>query len=452
VPEVTARINELAALAALPRGCSSPVPDELGNAGLRSAGYDRVSMRLPGFITFVMLCAAVAVCRATADSGAASVDCSNITPANSDDCVRLNEIQVLGTHNSYHIAPEPPLQAVLGERARDVDYTHRPLLEQLSELGIRKLELDVFADPEGGRYADPAAFRMAKGLEPIDRALLEPGFKVLHTQDIDYRSTCVTLRACLTTIRDWSRANPWHVPILVMIEAKDARLEEFAGVAFVKPLPIGVAELRALDYEIRAVLEEDHVLTPDRVRGGKPTLAEAIRSDGWPRLRTARGKIFFALDNTEQHRTDYLRGNPSLEGRILFVSSSPGEPAAGFMKMNDALGDEEDRIRRHVLARYLIRTRADIPTAEARTGSTVRRDSAFRSGAHYVSTDYPEPSPFGSGYVARLPKAERLAARCNPVNAPRGCRNDWLELIQGPLERRSARATSGWRARFGTVR
>jgi Phosphoinositide phospholipase C, Ca2+-dependent len=77
--------------------------------------------------------------------------------------------------------------------------------------------------------------------------------------------------------------------------------------------------------------------------------------------------------------------------------------------------------------RYLIRTRADIPTDEARSGSTTRRDSAFRSGAQYVSTDYPAESPFGSGYLARLPGAENLAARCNPVNAPTGCRNEWLE-------------------------
>jgi len=112
---------------------------------------------------------------------------------------------------------------------------------------------------------------------------------------------------------------------------------------------------------------------------------------------------------------------------MLFVSSAPKEPAAAFIKMNEALGEEEERIRQRVRNGFLIRTRADIPTEEARTGSTTRRDSAFRSGAHYVSTDYPEASPFGSGYVARLPGAERLAARCNPVNAPAGCRDEWLE-------------------------
>jgi hypothetical protein len=268
---------------------------------------------------------------------------------------------------------------------------------------------------------------MVKGLEPVASRLREPGFKVLHTQDIDYRTTCLTLKDCLTQIRDWSRSNPWHVPLMVMIEAKDAVPEDSTGIGFVKPVKIGVAEFRALDSEIRSVFNPDHVITPDLVRGRHATLSEAIQADQWPLLRTARGKVLFALDNTDDHRSDYLRGNASLEGRMLFVSSTPGEPSAAFIKMNEALGEEEARIRERVRQRYLIRTRADIPTQEARSGDTTRRDSAFRSGAQFVSTDYPEVSPFGSGYLARLPGAARLAARCNPVNAPTGCRDEWLE-------------------------
>jgi hypothetical protein len=381
------------------------------------------------FAVVVAACVVVGACQRSDDPApVAVIDCAAITAENSDDCIRLNEIQVLGTHNSYHIAPPPPLLAALGARARDIEYTHRPLAAQLSQLGIRQFELDVYADPEGGRFAEPAAFRMIKGLEPLAPELRSPGFKVIHTPDDDYRTTCGTLKACLSEIREWSRANPWHVPIMVMLEAKDAVREDPRGIGYVKPVPIGAAEFRALDAEIRSVFEGDHVLTPDRVRGTHASLAQAIQSDGWPVLKAVRGKILFALDNTDAHKAEYLQGNPTLEGRMLFVSSVAGEPSAAFIKMNEALADEEERIRQNVRARYLIRTRADIPTAEARSGSTTRRDAAFRSGAHYVSTDYPEPSPFGSGYLARLPGAERLAARCNPVNAPSGCRSEWLEV------------------------
>ena len=307
-----------------------------------------------------------------------------------------------------------------------MEYSHRPLEEQLSSLGIRKFELDVFADPEGGRFARPAAFGLVKGLEPVGRELSEPGFKVLHTQDVDFRTTCATLKRCLAVIRDWSRAHPWHVPIMIMIEAKDTPITDRDGVRFVKPVPIGAAEFHALDDEIRSVFISGSAADPRSRSRRHRTLAEAMSSDGWPRLRDARGKVLFALDNTDQHRTEYLRGNLSLEGRVLFVSSPVGEPSAAFLKMNDVL-TEEDAIRQRVRDGFIVRTRADIPTEEARSGSTVRRDRAFRSGAQYVSTDYPETSPFGSGYRALLPDVPKLPARCNPVNAPAGCRSEWLE-------------------------
>ena len=364
----------------------------------------------------------------TAGGTADRADCSTLTAANADECIRLNEIQVLGTHNSYHIAPAPAVLASLGTRGRNLEYTHKPLVRQLSELGIRQFELDVYADPEGGRFARPSALRTIKAaLDAPGPELAAPGFKVLHGPDLDYRTTCATLVACLTAISDWSRANPRHVPIMILVEAKDQPVKDPEGVGYVQPLPIDAAALRALDAEILSVFDRDRIVTPDRVRGRHATLPAALQAEGWPALGAVRGKVLFALDNTDHHLAEYLRGNPALEGRVMFVSSPPGEPSAAFLKLNEVLGEEETRIREAVKGRYIVRTRADIPTEEARTGSTARRDRAFRSGAHYVSTDYPEESPFGSGYRARLPGAERLAARCNPVTAPRGCRNEWLE-------------------------
>jgi calcium-dependent phosphoinositide phospholipase C len=55
-------------------------------------------------------------------------------------------------------------------------------------------------------------------------------------------------------------------------------------------------------------------------------------------------------------------------------------------------------------------------------------DAALRSGAHVVSTDFPEAgmsARYGSDYVARLPDGG--PARCNPVNAGRNCRTSRLE-------------------------
>ena len=239
--------------------------------------------------------------------------------------------------------------------------------------------------------------------------------------------TCPTLIACLTEVRDWSRANRRHVPILVMLELKDGPRDDPRGIGLVQPLPIDGSALNALDAEIRSVFDEAHLLTPDDVRGRRATLREALEQDGWPRLRDARGKILFAMDNTDGHRAAYLDRHPTLDGRVMFVSADPGSPASAFLKLNDALGAGAARIRARVAEIYMVRTRADEPGNEARTGDTTRRDAAFDSGAHFVSTDYPEPGPFGTGYVARLPGAPVASARCNPVTAPPGCRNEWLE-------------------------
>ena len=54
--------------------------------------------------------------------------------------VLFNKIQVFGTHNSYHIAPDSTTVA-------EWNYTHDPLDVQLDK-GIRQFEIDVVWDPE----------------------------------------------------------------------------------------------------------------------------------------------------------------------------------------------------------------------------------------------------------------------------------------------------------------
>jgi hypothetical protein len=109
---------------------------------------------------------------------------------------RLNQIQVIGTHNSYHLAPDPAVRALIAaagrQRADALDYSHRPLAEQFSQLGIRQIELDLYADPEGKLFAEPAARQILRGLgkdpgpdpDP-DGRLRKPGMKVLHVPDVD---------------------------------------------------------------------------------------------------------------------------------------------------------------------------------------------------------------------------------------------------------------------------
>src|SRR6185369_15469103 len=75
-----------------------------------------------------------------------------------DDSLRVNQIQVLGSHNSYHASPYPQVLAALRgvnpATAAGLDYGHRPLPAQF-DLGVRQIELDVWSDPNGGKYARP---------------------------------------------------------------------------------------------------------------------------------------------------------------------------------------------------------------------------------------------------------------------------------------------------------
>lgn len=341
-----------------------------------------------------------------------------------DDQLRLNDIQSLGSHNSYHVQAEPKLFEALKafdpSLASSLEYSHPPLDQQFDNEGVRQIELDVFADPAGGLYANRAGNAViGKPKASGEPALDKPGFKVFHVQDIDFQSTCLTFVACLTTVRDWSRAHPGHVPIMIDVEAKQDAIPDPVNLGFVTPHPIGAPELDALDAEIHSVLDASDLITPDDVRGNHATLEEAIKADGWPTLGKSRGKLLFVLDNEDAIRDAYIAGHPALKGRVLFTSSPRGTPEAAFLKLNDSIKDEAT-IRQAVLDGYIVRTRSDADTVEARSGDVTARDAALRSGAQWVSTDYPVPdTQFGHNFVVTIPSG--TPSRCNPVRALPDC-------------------------------
>jgi hypothetical protein len=336
--------------------------------------------------------------------------------------VTINQIQVLASHNSYHVEPEPALLAALrsalGAAADGFEYTHRPLADEL-DAGVRQVELDVFVDdPAGGRYAQPKLVPLL-GLDPVDPALADPGLKVLHVQEVDYRSTCPTFVDCMGDIREWSHDHPGHLPIAIQIEAKDDVIPDPAGLGFVQPLPWTAPDFATLEAEIRSAFDDDDIISPGEVKGRSRSLADAVRRGRWPTLDEARGQVMFVLDDKGAKRDAYRAQVTDVDDRLIFVDVPPTDPDAAVMVVNDPIGDAA-RIRELVGQGFIVRTRADADTVEARSGDTIRREAAFASGAQYVSTDYVFPDDnFGTGYVVDLPGDG--AARCNPVNAPKRC-------------------------------
>ena len=120
--------------------------------------------------------------------------------------LQINEVQSVGSHNSYKLAIPTLEMAALSRASKEaadaLDYFHAPLAEQL-DLGMRQLALDVFFDPEGGLYSDPY---LPGAIPSIGRRynvpdMDKPGFKTMHVQDIDQRSHCPLFTQCLEQIK-----------------------------------------------------------------------------------------------------------------------------------------------------------------------------------------------------------------------------------------------------------
>lgn len=342
------------------------------------------------------------------------------TSAPPGPAIGLDEIQVLAAHNAYHLEGEAPLMQAITDNlpalTPTIEYSHPTLTEQL-DLGVRSMELDVFEDPDGGRYATPKAQPLL-ALEPIDPVMQEPGFKVFHIQEVDYRSTCLTFVRCLEELEAWSEAHPTHLPIVVQIEAKDGEIPDPLNLGFVQPIPTSEATFVALEAEILSVLDEDLLVTVGDVQGDHDTVRAAIETDGWPDVDDLRGRFVFTLDDRSPKRDMYRAIHDDTRDRLIFVSAEAPDDDAAFTVINDPVADG-DRIRTLVAEGYLVRTRTDADTAEARTGDTTRRDAAFASGAQIVSTDYEREDPRFPGFVVALPGGG--PARCNPVSGPDDC-------------------------------
>ncbi|HET6325987.1 MAG TPA: Ca2+-dependent phosphoinositide-specific phospholipase C [Planctomycetaceae bacterium] len=300
--------------------------------------------------------------------------------------VRINQLQFIGTHNSYHVRdPAKP-----NKNFPDWSYSHAPLDVQL-EHGVRSFELDL---------------QYRKG-----------EFLVFHVAILDEGSTCHTLKEGLETVRKWSDAHPRHLPISFLFELK----QEGPTLDPTIKVPDSAA-LDQLDGILRSVFPPERTITPDDVRGSAATLREAVLKSDWPRLESARGKVFYILHDEKKERELYTRDHPSLRGRVMFVRSSENREDAATLVMDSP---HDPNIPRLVKAGYFIRTRADSGLKTKGHGPMARRDAAFDSGAQIVSTDYPngEAQPT-TGFVVEFPQA--APGRVNPINGPEGLRGQTI--------------------------
>ncbi|MCP2502884.1 MAG: phosphatidylinositol-specific phospholipase C1-like protein [Candidatus Thalassarchaeaceae archaeon] len=304
--------------------------------------------------------------------------------------LRINHIQMKGTHNSYHLAPLIPT-------IRAYDYSHQPLDVQAEEQGVRQFEIDVWWDARGQLY-------------------------VYHNQ-YDLRTTCTTFEECLNTLLNWSNENTEHVPLMIWIEPKEW-VEQSTDSTIVVELQ---NMLDQIEEEITQFWPRNKTITPDDVRGESETLSQAIMEEGWPLLDESRGKAIFILLSSGDLRENYHEKYPGLiNSRMFTMSNDPGSSEAAIFSNTDPIGNG-DEIIGLIKDGYIVRSRADnAEDGEADNNDTSRLNAAISVGAHSISTDYPSKVE-GIDYWVDIPNGNPVA--CNPISAPIDCTSERIESL-----------------------
>ncbi|MFI9533103.1 Ca2+-dependent phosphoinositide-specific phospholipase C [Nocardia fusca] len=108
----------------------------------------------------------------------------------------------------------------------------------------------------------------------------------------------------------------------------------------------------------------------------------------------------------------------SLEGRVMFPASTPGNPDAAVVRVEDP--KDYAGIESLVRQGYIVRTRADANVVEAVNGDTSRRDEAFASGAQLVSTDFPRTGPAVQRHAGPDLGVSGIGSHCGRSGRPAG--------------------------------
>lgn len=298
-----------------------------------------------------------------------------------DDTLRVTDVAMKCTHNSYHIEPANPID----DSHR---YTQAPLDVQLGEQGVRGFELDIHAGA---------------------------GFPVKHIPyGLDDRSTCPDLGACLGVIDGWSATHPGHHLVVVWIEMKD----ELDGTQ-------RITDYDAVDQVIRAALPA-RLYTPDDFLRGHATPREALDAEGWPTLGETRARVAVVLLNDGEHSRAYTRDFSSLAGRAMFARAAGDQyalPWAVVTKINDP--SAASAIAAAHAAGLLIASNvgeAGAPDAV----NQLQLSAGLTHGSHLLCDDFPAPVA-GHGYSLVLPGG--TPSVCNRVTAPSECTPAAIEAL-----------------------
>jgi len=282
--------------------------------------------------------------------------------------LKLNEVQILATHNSFKAMPNPYLNSVLKlfneGGVKKGEYGLPKLYEQLDS-GIRGVELDV--------------------------AMYGNQIVTVHNANNDWRTNTTDFRLALKEIKLWSDNNPGHYPLNVMVQVRNQF--SFLSAKFNK---FSSSSIRGLDAMMVEVFGND-LLPPATVKGDAATLHEAVTTTGWPEVSSCLGKVYvMMLFDEDVNRDDYVAIDPTFSTQNAFVMALAGyEEPHDYTAIILADSPYDDGYREYIEAGYILRTRVDLQYdhPEARLQATLQL------GSQILATDYPVNNSYGDGYV-----------------------------------------------------
>ncbi len=268
--------------------------------------------------------------------------------------LRLNEIKMVASHNSYKKQGTALGRAMIAlgsskEDARLMNYGNVWISEQL-DAGIRSIEIDL-------RYKNGS-------------------FVTTHVPLVDNRSVCPDFSLLLEELKLWSDNHPNHIPIIIILELKsdwmvlDPTLDD-----------IGQSELEMLN-DMLLFNFDSAIYTPEMLKGSYDSLQERIATESWPYVSDLLGKFIFVLHPGEFTDT-YVSLFPDYEGMSLFPAVSnldTDHGYAAFVVHNDPNIEEINAL---VAQNYIVRTRMD----EDLVNDPDRMADAIASGAQILTTD-----------------------------------------------------------------
>ncbi len=287
-----------------------------------------------------------------------------------EDGAKLTDVSFLASHNSYKqgISKPSAFFYYLCTLSNKFSYKWPTLTEQLN-LGIRSIELDA---------------------EKVIGKDGKPYIECSHKYYFDNLSSSMDIVKGLEEIALWSKYNPDHLPITLMIEIKKKDISA-------APCVTEVSDIMELCEKAKQIFGDD-LYTPKQMLGKHRDFTEMREANDYPTLESLRGKVLIYMHAMHNGIFQpYYKQDPTFATLPFFPTyhvsdlKEYGKAALFVLCDNPNSPNMSELLRQN----YLVRTRAD----KYGYFRSNKRDYTLQNKFHIIATDSPLGCNMDKDYV-----------------------------------------------------